>query len=361
MSNGKYYIWLNLIPGIGAKTIVKLKEYFGSIENVWVASKSDLFGIPGIAKILTPILDTKYKYDAEEYIHKLKDTGIRLISIEDDEYPDMLRNIHEPPQILHARGTIKLNEYKAIAVVGARKATRYGTDMAKQIAYELALRNVSVVSGMARGVDTFAHKGALEARGTTIAVMGCGIDIAYPPENKELIEKVSKQGIVVSEYLLGAEPVPGHFPARNRIISGLSMGVVVIEAGEKSGSLITADLALEQGREVFAVPGNADSSSSKGTNTLIKQGAKLVTSVEDILEEFFELKNVKIKSKENQELKGLNTDEKNIIDKLDSGSVHIDVLSRATGYSVQKINTTLMMLELRGIVRQLPGKFFVRI
>jgi len=360
MSNEKYYIWLNLIPGIGAKTIIKLKEYLGSIENVWAASKSDLFGIPGISKFLTPILDKKYKDNAEEYIHKLKGTGIRLISIEDKEYPDALRNIHVPPQILHVRGEIKLNEYKAIAVVGARKATRYGTDMAKQIAYELALRNVSVVSGMARGVDSSAHKGALEAGGMTIAVMGCGVDIAYPHENKELIEKVSKNGAIVSEYLLGVEPVPGHFPARNRIISGISMGVVVIEAGEKSGSLITADLALEQGREVFAVPGNADSNSSKGTNTLIKQGAKLVTSVEDILEEFFELKNVKIKSKERQEFKGLNEDEKNIVDKLDSGSVHIDVLSRTTGYSVQKINTTLMMLELKGIVKQLPGKFFVR-
>lgn len=360
MSKSKYYIWLGLIPGIGAKTIIRLKEYLGGVENIWKASESDLFGIPGINKYLTQILDSKYRDNAEKYMHKLKGAGIRLVSIDDEEYPDNLRSIYEPPQVLHVRGEIRINKYKAVAIVGSRKATCYGTDMAKNLAYELASRGIAVVSGMARGVDTFAHKGAVEAGGKTIAVMGCGVDVAYPPENSQLIEKVCKSGAVISEYGVGVKPFPLNFPARNRIISGLSIGVVVIEAGEKSGSLITADLALEQGREVFAVPGNADSSFSKGTNSLIKQGAKLVTSVEDILEEFEEMKGLKIKEKEPQQIKDLNEDERKIIESFDEGSTHIDTLSRKTGYTVQRINAVLMMLELKGIIKQLPGKFFLR-
>ncbi|MGE5329234.1 MAG: DNA-processing protein DprA [Deltaproteobacteria bacterium] len=359
MTKGKYYIWLKSIPGIGEKRFLALKEYFGSPEKVWNASKSDLLCIPGLERIAASILSSQYRQKSEEYMNKLNENGIRLISIEDSEYPDILKNIHNPPQIIHIKGNLKLDKLSAIAIVGARRATGYGTDMARQLAKELAFRGITVVSGMARGVDTYAHKGAVEAGGTTIAVMGCGIDVVYPPENYKLIEKVCTSGAVISEYGMGMQPFALNFPARNRIISGLSKGVIVIEAGEKSGSLITADLALEQGREVFAVPGNADSSSSKGTNTLIKQGAKLVTCVEDILEEFEELKNVKIKSKQNEKIKGLNADEIKIIENI-NGSVHIDMLSRAIGCTVQKTNTTLMMLELKGIVKQLPGNFFVR-
>jgi len=360
MTKGKYYIWLKSIPGVGEKRFLALKDYFGSPEKVWNASKSDLLCISGMEGSAAYILSSQFREKAEEYMNKLSENGIRLISIEDSEYPDILKNIHNPPQVLHVKGSLNLCEHSAIAIVGARRATGYGTDMARQLARELAFMGITVISGMARGVDTYAHRGAIEAGGTTIAVMGCGIDIAYPPENLQLIDKVCQNGAVISEYGMGIKPFALNFPARNRIISGLSKGVIVIEAGEKSGSLITADLALEQGREVFAVPGNADSNSSKGTNTLIKQGAKLVTCVEDVLEEFEELKNVRSKSNQKEELKGLNDDERKVIENMYKGSVHIDVISRATGYTVQKINTTLMMLELKGVVKQLPGHFFVR-
>lgn len=360
MSKGKYYIWLKSIPGIGEKRFFGLKDYFGSPEKVWNASKEELQRIPGMEKLADSVFSSQYREKAEEYMNNLNKNGIRLISIEDSEYPGILKNIHAPPQIIYIKGCMNLFNLSAIAIVGARRATSYGTDMARRLARELAFRGITVISGMARGVDTYAHKGTLEAGGKTIAVMGCGIDIAYPPENSKLMEKVCQSGAVISEYGMGVKPFAPNFPARNRIISGLSKGVVVIEAGEKSGSLITADLALEQGREVFAVPGNADSNFSKGTNSLIKQGAKLVTSVEDILEEFEELKNIKIKNKRNEDLKGLSEDERKLIESLDAGPVHIDMLSRATGYTAQKINTMLMMLELKGVIKQLPGKFFAR-
>ncbi|MGE5473442.1 MAG: DNA-processing protein DprA [Ignavibacteriales bacterium] len=361
MSKGKFYIWLKSIPGVGEKRFFALKDYFGSPEKVWNASKSDLLCVEGMEKVADAIVSQEFREKAERYMNNLNKNGIRLISIEDSEYPDILKNIHKPPQVMHIKGCMSLQKLSGIAIVGARNATSYGTDMARQLAKELSFRGITVISGMARGVDTYAHRGAVEAGGMTVAVMGCGVDIAYPPENRQLIDKVCESGAVISEYAVGEKPFPLNFPARNRIISGLSKGVVVIEAGEKSGSLITADLALEQGREVFAVPGNADSNFSKGTNSLIKQGAKLVISVEDILEEFEELKNVKIKNKQKEELKGFSKEERKLIESMDAGSVHIDVLSRTTGYNVQSVNTMLMMLELKGIIKQLPGKFYVRV
>ncbi|NQT23051.1 MAG: DNA-protecting protein DprA [Candidatus Omnitrophica bacterium] len=228
-----------------------------------------------------------------ELIEKL---GIKVITIDDKEYPSNLKHIYNPPKVLYVKGKIVPKDHYSIAVVGARKSSTYGRETAARLARELAEKSITVVSGMARGIDTYAHRGALESGGRTIAVLGCGINIIYPPENKSLMEEISKSGAVISEFPINTPPLRRNFPMRNRIISGLSFGVVVVEAAEKSGSLITASLALEQGREVFSVPGRVDTRLSRGTLALIKEGAKLVENVDDILEE------VKAQGIENLEL-----------------------------------------------------------
>jgi DNA processing protein len=262
------------------------------------------------------------------------------------------------------KGNIEKDE-KFLAIVGSRRASSYGIRMAQTIATELSKYGITVVSGMARGVDSYAHRGAIDAGGRTIAVLGCGLDIVYPSENKKLMENIISSGACISEYLPGTTPIPGNFPARNRIISGISLGVIVIEAGERSGSLITANFALEQGREVFALPGNVNNYNSTGTNKLIKEGAKMVTGIDDILEEInISFTEEKVKDffsqrfKGGELLKGLDDDEKKVAECLKLEPLHIDVIARKTGLSIALINSILIMLELKGVVEQLPGKIF---
>jgi len=296
--------------------------------------------------------------------------GIEIITIRDDNYPLFLGRIYDPPVALYAKG-ILMREEKSIAIVGSRKATSYGSEIAEELAYKLASYGLTVVSGMARGIDSCAHKGALAAKGRTIAVLGCGHDIVYPSENKSLMEDIIKSGAVISEYLPEAVPLPRNFPARNRIISGLSLGVVVVEASKNSGSLITANFALEQGREVFALPGDINRVNSQGTNKLIQDGAKLVTCVEDILEELRiyniidEAKLNGLKSKyqyhgfDKREIYGnLSDDEWCIVENLMHEPMHVDVLVKMTGYDVKEVNYILTMLELKGVVEQVQGRVY---
>lgn len=361
----KYWIWLNSIPKVGAVKCKQLLNHFGQPENVWDASYAELQKLPFLSvQIAGLITDPKYK---EEVLLKLKtvnDLDIKIITINDALYPYYLKNIHDPPIILYVKGNM-INEEKSVAVVGSRRATSYGLRMAETISYELAKLGITVVSGMARGIDTYAHNGALRAGGRTIAVLGCGLDIVYPSENKALMDKITETGAVVSEYPPGTQPIPGNFPARNRIISGISQGVVVIEAGERSGSLITAGFALDQGREVFAVPGNINSFASVGTNKLIKDGAKIVTDIEDILEELrvfnFSGVNVGIEKKDaydESRFKGLDSDERRLVEYLKTEPLHIDVLVNKSGLSVKVVNSILVMLELKGVIEQIPGKMF---
>lgn len=260
---------------------------------------------------------------------------------------------------------------KSISIVGSRKATSYGLEAGEELAYQLSMLGITITSGMARGIDSSAHKGALKAKGRTIAVLGCGHDIIYPPENKALIEEIIKSGAVISEYLPGTKPMAMNFPARNRIISGISLGVVVIEAAENSGSLITANFALEQGREVFALPGNINRINSKGTNKLIKEGAKLTTCIEDILEEleiYNLIDNKKIDGIDEDNIdneifdqkyyRGLDNEERRMIQCLKYEPLHVDYLANMTGYSIKHINSILTMLELKGVIEQMPGKIF---
>jgi len=287
MDNLKYWVWLSSIEGIGSRRIHNLLQHFGMPKNIWDASEGELAGAPDIGyKLASAVYSPENKKAVDRLLSKIDKEGIRVLTLESPDYPSNLKNIYDPPPVLYLKGSLLPDDTLALGVVGSRTATAYGLKTAQELALGLASRGITVVSGMARGIDTMAHTGALAGGGRTIAVLGSGIDVVYPPENKRLYEKIQKSGAVISEFIPGTKPLAGNFPARNRIISGLSLGVIVVEAAEKSGSLITADFALEQGREVFAVPGNISSGQSVGTNNLIKQGAKIVTRIEDILEEF---------------------------------------------------------------------------
>lgn len=357
------WVWLSSIPQIGALKGKKLLEHFGGPRGVWEADFLDLKGLG----FLTPsniksIKDKKNRILAERHYENLYRHGIKAINLLDKSYPEYLKNIYDPPIVLYSKGKI-YGEEKMIAVVGSRKASYYGLDVAKTISRELADCGITIVSGMARGVDSYSHKGALEAGGRTIAVLGCGLDTVYPKENEALMKQIAGCGAVLSEYLPGVAPLSRNFPARNRIISGLSLGVVVIEASNNSGSLITADFALEQGREVFAVPGNLDSLTSKGTNKLIKDGAKMVTSIDDIIEElhlYFNseqiIKKENCKAGQCKKYNDVGDEELVLIDNLKQGPMYVDLLAEKCGYTIQTINYLVTMLELKGIVRQAPGK-----
>ena len=280
-----YLAALQCVPGIGCSRIKALVDYYGNARQAWLADQGDLF----LSKCLdntvcNNLLGQRDKLDVHKLAELLTKKQISLCSLADADYPTLLRSTFNPPYVLYYRGSLPQND-NLIAIVGSRKATVYGKNVAGMLAAALAKAQVGVVSGAARGIDTAAHLGALE-QGYTVAVLGCGVDVAYPPENAKLLRSIAERGVVISEYAPGVIAHPGHFPARNRIINGLARGVVVVEAAEKSGALITADFALEEGRDVFAVPGSIFAGSSKGTNRLIKLGAKLVDSVIDILEEY---------------------------------------------------------------------------
>ena len=364
----KYWVWLSSIPGLGAKKYTQLLEIFQTPENLWHASEKELNRLPFLNEAaVNKLTDRNLRDQVEVHLENIGRYRIKVISLDHPEYPGYLKNIYDPPIVLYVRGSLKQD--RIVSVVGSRKATFYGLQTAEKISYDLAKRGITVASGMARGVDSYAHNGALNAGGRTLAVLGCGPDIVYPPENGALMEKIIESGAVISEFLPGFPPLPQNFPARNRIISGISLGVAVIEANERSGSLITANFALEQGREVFAVPGNVTSVNSKGTNKLIKEGAKMVTDIEDILEElkFFEISNTNTNpmekesendAKRNRLLAGLSPEEKTVARNLEGEALHIDSLAQKCGLSMKEINAILILLELQGIIEQLPGKFY---
>lgn len=362
--NIKYWIWLNTIIGLGSRKYQQIIDRFGDPESLWKLPDEEMKKLTFIPKsIINQLIDRKIKAEVDEHLERIYKNNIKVLTINDDLYPAYLKKIYNPPIVIYLKGTLIENE-KAIAVVGSRVATPYGLKMAETISYELSKCGITVISGMARGVDSKAHIGALNSGGRTIAVLGCGLDTAYPPENDKLMKRIEETGAVISEYVPGVMPFPQNFPARNRIISGISMGVVVIEANEKSGSLITADFALEQGREVFAVPGNVNSLYSKGTNKLIRDGAKIVTCIDDILEEVNVFRNTSMSSFDQKVsqldsiFRYLDADEKIIAECLYNEEMHINTLAKKSGMEIKNINAILVMLELKGVVDQLPGKIF---
>lgn len=289
MVHKEYWIWLSRIQNVRKNILYEILKRI-KLDELWNADKYKLINLGFSIQEIGEILDTKYRYRLNNYIDYLNKNNIKLITIFDESYPEKLRNIYDPPLVLYAKGNINLLNKLGIAVVGCRLSTDYGNNISTQFSYILSKYNINVISGLAKGIDTSSHLGALKANGNTIAVIGSGLDIIYPNENKYLFtEIIEKGGLIISEYVPGTKPIPKNFPQRNRIISGISNGVLIVEAKEKSGSLITAEFALEQGKEVYAIPGNINCKNSMGTNELIKQGAKMVTSVSEILEDFLKI------------------------------------------------------------------------
>jgi DNA processing protein len=369
-SNIKYWIALKLVDGVGNVGFKNLIEVFGSPENAFNAPTDVLKAIPGITR--KTALNIKGFNDWQKVDKELEladKTNVSIITASNSLYPKSLLNIYDFPPLLYVKGTLSKDDIN-VAVVGSRMATTYGKFSTQRLCQELALRGITIVSGLARGIDSAAHTGALTGKGRTIAVLGCGIDVVYPLENKSLLEKISKNGAVITEFPFSTSPNGPNFPARNRIISGMSLGVVVIEAGDKSGSLITARLALEQGREVFAVPGSIDSPGSRGTHKLIREGAKLIESVHDILEEItpqIEGSGLKAKIKGTRErpgsikpqnMKNLDDTQRTVLKSISGKPTNVDTIIAKTGFKAGDILNVLLTLEIKGYIEQMPGKMF---
>ena len=359
----KEWIWFANLRGIITRKKAELLRIFDSPAEIYKADAVELAKTGVLSRDnITAILSKEYRESVDRTIEEIHKKHIDVITLNSSNYPESLKNICDPPICLYVKGKLIADEL-AIGVVGSRRASGYGISLAKKISSELAQYNICIVSGMARGIDTAAHLGALSVKGRTIAVLGCGLDVVYPPENKRLMENIIENGAVISEYPPGVEPSPHHFPVRNRIVSGMSVGVLVVEAGEKSGSLITAHLALEQGRDVYALPGNVISINSKGTNKLIQDVEKLVTSVQDILEELhwckcFDTKNVldlssyRSNKKINDEL---GTEEKDVIGLLSVESLQIDEIQKKLSIEMPLLHSILLSLEMKGLIKREPG------
>ena len=356
---------LKLIPELGNRSILRLVRHFGSARNVLQAGAQDLAAVRGLReKPLMAVRKGETVRSAVREFELLKENGIRMVCLNDSDYPANLSAISDPPAALFVRGTLEPRDLVSIAVVGSRAASPTGLVFTERLCMELVQYGVSVVSGLAVGIDSAAHRGALKGRGRTLAVLGCGLDIDYPRGSRNLREEIARSGALVTEFPLSTPPAAVHFPLRNRIISGLSLGVVVVEAAQRSGSLITARLALEQGREVFAVPGIARNFRSVGPHRLLKEGARLVECAEDVIEEIRPLlRNSKaIEGKPADpvpEVCACSEDEQILLVFLDRSPIHIDEICRFVEWPVSKVMAVLLALELKGIVRQLPGKYFI--
>lgn len=373
MTDLEYFILLNLLPDIGAVRLKVLLKRFGSIKNIFTATQAELEEVENIGpKIASSILKYEKERELERELKLINKHNVKVISYLDKEYPDNLKEIYNPPIILYVRGNILPEDKFAIAIVGSRNASHYGISTAERLGYELASRGLTISSGLARGIDAAGHKGALKAKGRTIAVLGSGLADIYPSEHLELADEIVKNGAVVSEFPMETAPLKENFPRRNRIISGLSLGVVVVEAAKNSGALITADFALEQGRELYAVPGQARAVTSYGTNMLIRQGAKLVETSDDIIEELKEiikrdsLFTAKSENKgesdifQSAKMHNLNESERKVLDAVNCEPTFIDDIVDAANLSTSEILNCLTKLELKGLVEQLPGKSYVR-
>lgn len=360
------WITLNMVPGVGSATFRRLVKFFGSPGSVLNASLNDLSRIRGLTPaVCQSIVEHRDRIPIQRELDLIQKHGCKVITIQDESYPANLRAIYDPPQLLYVKGDLLTTDSLAVSVVGTRTPTTYGKMVAEKISNHLASRGVTIVSGMAYGIDTTAHEGALSAGGRTIAVMGNGLDIVYPERNAQLLERIVSSGAAISEFSMGTQPLKSNFPRRNRLISGISLGTLVVEASKHSGALITAECALDQGREVFAVPGQIFSDMSGGTHWLIKQGAKLVESVEDILEELpsyalqpITEEDIQIEE-EKMELQ-LSENEKAVLKVIGSTQIHIDEISRQATLPPYKVSSALVMLELKGLVQQSAGKMFAR-
>ena len=352
-----YWLGFNLVKGIGSVRLQGLLSFFGNLEIAWQAPP-EAFTEAGLSsKVIENLVRVRGEVDLEAELERILSRNIQVLTWESNEYPRRLKEIHQPPPVIYVRGNLTLEDEWAVAIVGTRRVTAYGRQMTEELAGYLAGNGITVISGLARGVDGLAHKSALSAGGRTIAVLGSGVDRIYPPEHRNLAEEMCANGAVISDYAPGTPPDGVNFPPRNRIISGLSLAVVVVEAGKKSGALITAQFAAEQGRDVFAVPGNVHAPQSIGTNQLIQDGARPLLQPRDVLEA--------LNLQQIQEYRAArhvipsDAVEAKLIEILCAEPVHVDELSREAGYSIQQVSAALTMLELKGVVRQVGGMQYV--
>jgi DNA processing protein len=364
---------LTQIPGIGANRIRALVTHFGDTQSIINASVREIAACDGFSKKLASVIVHFYRssqYEqavkySERQLSRLNKSEGKIVSLWEKSYPELLKKIYDPPPFIFYKGTLQETDRYSIAIVGTRNPSEYGISITEKFCEQLSHMGITVVSGLARGIDTVAHTSVVKAGGRTLSVIGSGIDVIYPPENRSLFEKITKNGAVISEYEMGAKPDAVNFPKRNRIISGLTLGTIIVETDIGGGAMITANTALDQNREVFALPGNVNSKKSKGCNMLIREGrAKLVECVDDVINEMvIGLKPIlKLTShRESKPLPPINSAEKNIFDLLSENPLHIDEIAERSKMSISDVLVNLLNLEFKGIVKQLPAKMFVRI
>jgi DNA processing protein len=355
----RYWLGFSLVKGIGAVRLRKLLDHFGDAESAWGASQSALVSAGITPKLAERVTQIRSQVNLEALWAETIDKGITVLTWDDAAYPAYLKEVDQPPPILYLRGELTPDDAYAVAIVGTRNVTAYGRQVAEELSAYLARNGVTVVSGLARGVDAIAHSAALKSGGRTLAVLGSGVDRIYPPEHRKMAEEIIQRGALISDYAPGTPPDSTNFPPRNRIISGLSLAVVVIEAGETSGALITAEFAVEQGREVFAVPGNILAPQSKGTNRLIQNGARPLLNPQDVLEALDLTRNTEQKFIR----RAIPTDETEakLLEALSHEPVHVDAIRNQTGLPIEKVSATLTMMELKGMVRQVGGMNYVAV
>jgi DNA processing protein len=353
MEDKRYWVGFTLVKGIGAVRLRALLDYFGDAESAWAASPFDLVAAGLSPKLAERVLQVRNNVNLDEVLAQAEKNQIRILTWDDAEYPSHLKEIDQPPPVLYMRGDVTAEDNWSVAIVGTRAVTPYGRQVTEELANVLAHNGVTIVSGLARGVDAVAHSAAIKAGGRTLAVLGSGVDKIYPPEHRSLAEKIMSQGAVISDYAPGTPPESANFPPRNRIISGLSMAVVVIEAGDTSGALITAEFAVEQGRDVFAVPGPVYGPQSKGTNRLISNGAKALLQPSDVLEALDLTRNVE--RREIRRAVPSDATEAALLELLSAEPKHVDDIRAQLELPIEKISAALTMMELKGMVRQMGG------
>ena len=359
MDSKKYWVGFNLVKGVGAVRLRAILDYFGRLDTAWLAPADALRAAGLSQKVVENLVQLRKQVNLDLVMERAERQGVIILTWEDDQYPARLRQVDQPPPVLYLRGDFLDEDHFAVAVVGTRRVTPYGRQVADELGGFLARHGITVVSGLARGVDAIAHDAALKAGGRTIAVLGSGVDHIYPPEHRALAERIVKSGALASDYAPGTPPDGVNFPPRNRIISGLSQATVVVEAGEKSGALITATFAAEQGREVFAVPGSIYAAQSKGTNALIRDGARPLLAMDEILE-VLQLGRVEEKQAARRHLPADAT-ETMLLGYLSREPVHIDEIVGMSGLPIDRVSATLTMMELKGMVRPVGGMNYVSV
>jgi DNA processing protein len=359
MDERTYWLGFHLIPSIGASRIARLIEAFGNLKTAWAADLP-AFREAGInEKAATALISHRANINLDRERERVERAGATFLTLREDAYPRLLREIPSPPPVIYVKGEILPEDETSIGVVGTRRATRYGREMTRRLSSGLASAGVVIVSGLARGVDGIAHTEALDAGGRTIAVLGCGVDHLYPPEHRNLSERIMEDGAIISEFPIGTKPEARNFPIRNRLISGLSIGVLVVEAPKKSGALITSTFAADQGRTVFAVPGSAMSSASEGTHQLLRDGAVLAADVDDVLQELnLERRYAALENR--RLLPNATGDEQQVLQLLDGDPRHIDEIAIDTGINISQLSAMLLQMQLKGMVRDVGGQHYAR-